>query len=80
MNHHSFLKQPFLLQFCISMADKSCADKRDFLKEVVSQYFEKKSQAVGICVALRGQCNTSESFLFIMRYSFHHIIKLSSIC
>lgn len=28
--------------------------RRDFLKEVVSQHVEKKSQAVGICVALRG--------------------------
>lgn len=54
MNHHSCLKQPFLVQFCISILDKSCADERDFLKEVVSQYFEKKSQAVGICVALQG--------------------------
>lgn len=48
MNHHSFLKHPFLI------AEKTCAGPRDFLKEVVSQYFVKKRQAVGICVALQG--------------------------
>lgn len=54
MNHYSFLKQPFLLQFCISIVDKSCADERDFLKEVVSQYLKKRAKQLESVLRYRG--------------------------
>lgn len=53
MNHHAFFKQPFLLQFAY-LQQVRAAQRRDVLKEVVSQCSEKKSQAGGIRVALRG--------------------------